>query len=76
MTQIALRRARDPANVARKVAAVLDARRPAFHYHIGWDSYLAVAVNPLLPQSIRRIVARLLVWNAPVHRARSHHDIA
>jgi NAD(P)-dependent dehydrogenase (short-subunit alcohol dehydrogenase family) len=60
LAQAAVSRARDPMNVARKVADVLDTRRPGFHYHIGWDSYLAVAMNPFIPQRLRHRVARLL----------------
>lgn len=61
LTRRAFSHARDPVNVARKVAAVLDAPRPAFHYHVGWDSYLAVTVNPFLPQRLRYLVARLVL---------------
>lgn len=61
LTQAAFSRARDPVNVACKVAEVLDARHPGFHYHIGWDSHLAVLVNPLIPQHLRYRIARLLL---------------
>lgn len=61
LTQAAFSHARDPDNVARKVAEVLHRRYPAFRYHIGWDSHLAVAANPLIPQRLRRMVARRLV---------------
>jgi NAD(P)-dependent dehydrogenase (short-subunit alcohol dehydrogenase family) len=58
--QAAISCARDPMNVACKVGKALDARRPRFRYHIGWDSYLATATNPFIPQRLRHLTARLL----------------
>ena len=60
LAQAATSRARDPVNVARKVAEVLETRRPGFRYHIGWDSYLATATNPFIPHRFRYRAARLL----------------
>jgi NAD(P)-dependent dehydrogenase (short-subunit alcohol dehydrogenase family) len=50
--------ARDPQRFARKVAKILDARHPGFRYHVGFDAYLATAIDPLIPHRLRRAVAR------------------
>jgi NAD(P)-dependent dehydrogenase (short-subunit alcohol dehydrogenase family) len=58
--QAAIRRAHDPMDVARKAAKALDSRHPRFRYHIGWDAYVATAVNPVIPHRLRDLAARLL----------------
>ena len=58
--QAAIRRAHDPMDVACKAAKALDSRHPRFRYHIGWDSYVATAANPFIPQRLRHLAARLL----------------
>ena len=59
--QLAIRHARDPMDVACKVGKILDARRPGFRYHAGWDSYLATVTHPLIPHRLRHLVARRLL---------------
>jgi NAD(P)-dependent dehydrogenase (short-subunit alcohol dehydrogenase family) len=60
LAEIAIDRARDPQNLARKVGGILDSRRPGFRYNVGFDSYLVAAANPLIPQRIRRTAAHRL----------------
>lgn len=52
--------ARDPQNVARQVARILNSQRPGFRYNIGFDSYLVMACNPAIPQRLRSLAARAL----------------
>ncbi len=59
VARVVVGRARDPANLARKVRAVLDSRNPGFRHKVGFDSHLVAAMNPVIPHRFRRAVARL-----------------
>jgi NAD(P)-dependent dehydrogenase (short-subunit alcohol dehydrogenase family) len=60
LAQKAIDRARDPVNVANKVAEILGSRHPGFRYSVGWDAHLVAASNPFIPQRLRHRIARLL----------------
>lgn len=60
LAERAISRARDPQNFARQVARILDSPHPGFRYNVGFDSYLVAASNPVIPQRLRYLAARLL----------------